>query len=451
MKKPKIKLYDYQKELVNKTRSAYREGFKSPCVVAPCGAGKSIIIAEIARMTAENGKRILFLVHRQELIDQIKETFQFVGVDLDYVQFGMVMTVVRRLDKTIKPDLIITDENHHSKAASYTKVYDYFKDVLKLGFTATPVRLNGEGLEDVNDVLIEEVNAKWLIENKYLSPYKYYAPKLINTDRLKLNNMREFSHTSVEEEMQNMIYGDVIKHYKTLAHGEQAIAYCHSIEASKQTAYEFNEAGINAVHIDGKTSKQKRDNEIQNFRDGRTKIICNVDLIGEGFDVPDCSTVIMLRPTKSLSLYIQQSMRGMRYKKNKTSVIIDHVGNVNEHGLPDAERVWSLKGKKKEQANEISIRECLNCFGVYEPTKHTKCPHCGFSPTVEQREAEMQTDKTTELEQVTEKDFSLTVNYEATKKPEDCTTMKELYSLAKAKGYQPGWAYHQAKLYNIKK
>src|SRR5699024_4553628 len=277
-------------------------------------------------------------------------------VNLDYVEFGMVQTIVRRLDKTKKPSLIIVDENHHSLAKSYRKIFDYFSDVPLLGFTATPIRLNGSGLGDVNDVLIEEVDAKWLIDNNFLSPYKYYAPKLIDTSTLKLNSMREFSSTSTDDAMSNVIYGDVIKHYQELADGEQAIAYCHNVEASKQTAYEFSQAGIQAAHIDGNTPKNERDEIIGKFRSGEIKLLSNVDIIGEGFDVPDCSTVIMLRPTQSLSLYIQQSMRGMRYRPNKTSIIIDHVDNVRRHGLPDAERKWSLKGMKKTESEaEISI------------------------------------------------------------------------------------------------
>src|SRR5690625_6626155 len=113
----------------------------------------------------------------------------------------MVQTVVKKLDRLNKPQLIITDENHHGLAASYRKIYDHFHDVLKLGFTATPIRLNGSGLGDINDILIEGVNAKWLIENNYLSPYKYYAPKLIDTKTLKLNNMKEFSSTSIDKAM----------------------------------------------------------------------------------------------------------------------------------------------------------------------------------------------------------------------------------------------------------
>lgn len=435
-------LHDYQQALVDKTKQSYIDGYKAPCVVAPCGAGKSIIIAEIARMTTLKGNRVLFLVHRRELIEQIRETFIKNSVDISLVDFGMVQTIVKRLDRTNKPNLIIVDENHHSLAKTYRKIFDYFADVPLLGFTATPIRLNGSGLGDVNDILIEEVSAKWLIENDYLSPYKYYAPKLIDTEKLKLNSLREFSSTSIDSALDDKtIYGDAIKHYKQLADGKQAIAYCHSVEASKHTAEQFQASGINAVHLDGKTPKIERDEIIESFRKQEIKVITNVDIIGEGFDVPDCSTVIMLRPTQSLSLFIQQSMRGMRYRKGKTSIIIDHVDNVRRHGLPDADRQWSLKGiKKTESEAEIKVKECVNCFAVFMAVEK-QCPECGHVPEIKEQK-DYETDEDAELEEVDEKEFEYTMDF---REPEDCKTVEELYELAKNKQYKPGWAYFQAK------
>ncbi|MBT2600907.1 DEAD/DEAH box helicase [Oceanobacillus sp. ISL-74] len=394
-------------------------------------------------MTTLKGNRVLFLVHRKELIEQIEETFELNNVDMKLVQFGMVQTIVKRLDRTIKPDLIITDENHHGMAASYRKIYDHFHDVLRLGFTATPIRLNGSGLGDVNDILIEEVDAKWLIEHNYLSPYKYYAPKLIDITKLKLNSLREFSSTSIDNALDdNTIYGDVVKHYKELADGEQAIAYCHSIKASQLTAEQFNKNGINAIHLDGKTPKDEREEIIKKFRNKEISILCNVDLVGEGFNVPDCSTVIMLRPTQSLSLFIQQSMRGMRYKPDKTSIIIDHVDNVRRHGLPDMERSWSLeckKSSKKQQETEVKIKQCDSCFAVYSPEEKA-CPLCGHVPEVKERK-DYEIEEGAELEEVKEEDIVLDF-----REPEDCKSMKELYQLAKHRNYKPGWAYHQGKL-----
>lgn len=437
-----FKLHDYQQNLVIKTRESYINGYRAPCVVAPCGAGKSVIISEIARLTTEKGNRVLFLVHRRELIDQIKGTFEKNNVNMNLVTFGMVQTIVKRLDRTPVPALIITDENHHGMASSYRKIYDHFADIPKLGFTATPIRLNGSGLGDINDILIEEVDAEWLIANDFLSPYKYYAPRLIDTEQLKLNSMKEFSSTSIHNAMRNTVYGDVIKHYRQLADGEQAIAYCHSIIASKETAYAFNYNGIKAVHIDAKTPKQERDDIIQQFRDRNIQVLCNVDLIGEGFDVPDCSTVIMLRPTQSLSLFIQQSMRGMRYRPGKTSIIIDHVDNVRRHGLPDAKREWSLNGiKKTESGATIKVKQCTNCFAAYSP-ESSACPECGHVEEVAERK-DYDKDTAAELEQITEMDVEIKLDF---REPSDCKNMKELYELAKNRGYKPGWAYHQGKL-----
>ena len=439
-----IELREYQKNYIDNVRKAYMDGYKAPCVVAPCGAGKSIIIGSIAKQTADKGNRVLFLVHRRELIDQIEETFSFVGVPKENYELGMVQTIVRRLDKTVKPSLIITDENHHGLAASYRKIYDYFEDVPKLGFTATPIRLNGSGLGDINDILIEEVDAKWLIENEYLSPYKYYAPKLIDTELLKLNSLREFSSTSINQAMeQRKIYGDVIKHYEELARNEQAIVYSHSVEASQAVAEEFKAAGYNAAHIDGKTPKSERDEIINKFREREIQILTNVDIIGEGFNVPDCSTVIMLRPTQSLSLFIQQSMRGMRHRPGKTAIIIDHVDNVRRHGLPDTQRQWSLEGSKKTSSETIiKIRECVNCFAVYPPNED-KCPMCGHVPKVEERESEYEVDESAELQEVTEEEKQvIELNF---KTPEECETVQELYDYAKANNYKPGWAFYQAK------
>ena len=149
-------------------------------------------------------------------------------------------------------------------------------------------------------------------------------------------------------------------------------------------AAEFTDAGINAVHIDGNTPKDECDRIISDFRKGYIKILCNVDLISEGFDVPDCECAILLRPTKSLTLYIQQSMRCMRYKPSKRAVIIDHVGNYARFGMPDADRKWELNAKKKvsKQADtsaDIKVKQCPECFYTFEPLSFGRavCPACG--------------------------------------------------------------------------
>ena len=143
-------LRPYQNDLIDRVRQSYLQGFKAPCIVLPCGGGKSVIVADIAKKTTLKGNRVLFIVHRKELCEQIENTFKWWGVDMSLCIVAMVQTVSRRLDKIKPPSLIITDENHHSLANSYKKIYEAFPNAKRVGVTATPIRLDGSGLADVN-------------------------------------------------------------------------------------------------------------------------------------------------------------------------------------------------------------------------------------------------------------------------------------------------------------
>lgn len=438
-------LRPYQNDLVEQLRAAWREGYKAPCIVLPCGGGKSCILAEIARRTTYNCKRVLFLVHRRELVDQIIGTFCRWGVDMRYCDVMMVQTATRRRAKLPKPALIMTDENHHSLAASYKNIYEQFSDVLRVGVTATPVRLNGDGLGDVNDELIIGVTAKWLIENKCLAPYDYYAPSLADLTGLH-TKMGEYVTAEVEKAMiKKAIFGDTIAYYRKLADGKKAICYCASIRHSKAMADAFSAAGIPAAHIDGETPKPERAELIAKFRSGEIKILCNVDLISEGFDVPDCECAILLRPTQSLTLYIQQSMRCMRYREGKRAVIIDHVGNYARFGLPDDDREWTLEKKRKKKravSEEAKAQMCPECFRTFSPDKadklngRTVCPCCGYVFPKKERE------ELSEQASVLEKIEGFTLKYDS---PAKCKSYEELLDYAKSHNYKPGWAYYQAK------
>lgn len=431
-------LREYQNDLINGVKQAYREGKQAPCIVLPCGGGKSVIVAEIAKRTTQKGNRVLFIVHRKELCEQIFNTFKSWGVNMQLCTIGMVQTICRHIDKIKSPALIITDENHHSKAESYKKIYEAFPYARRIGVTATPVRLDGSGLADVNDKLVIGVDAKWLISHYFLAPYDYYAPSIIDLTDVKTTR-GEFDSKGAEKVMlKRAIFGDVIKNYKNLAYGKQAICYCTTIKHSLAMEAAFNGAGIKAKHIDGSTPKTERNKIIEMFRNGQIDILCNVDLISEGFDVPDCECAILLRPTKSLTLYIQQSMRCMRYKKNKRAVIIDHVGNYARFGLPDEHREWKLDAKNKKSKNsetDLNIRTCPNCFKVFVPDNDF-CPFCGYEFPKKIKEIEEKT------KSVLEKIEGFTLNYES---PDDCESYQELLAYAHKKGYKSGWAYYQAK------
>ena len=436
-------LRPYQNDLVENVRKAWRQGYKAPCIVLGCGGGKSCITAEIARRTTFNGKRVLFLVHRKELVEQIFKTFVKWGVIMDLCDIGMVQTYTRRLKKINKPALIITDENHHSLAASYKRIYDYFSDVPRVGVTATPVRLNGDGLGDVNDKLIIGVSTKWLIENHCLAPYDYYAPTIADLTGVH-TKMGEYVTADIEKAMlKNTVFGNTVKYYRQLANGKKAVCYCASIRHSKATAKAFCDEGITAAHIDGDTPEKERAKIISDFRKGNISVLCNVDLISEGFDVPDCECAILLRPTKSLTLFIQQSMRCMRYKPDKRAIIIDHVGNYARHGMPDDEREWSLEKKehnkiqcKKEQTTKIL--QCPECFFTFSPTVGNKkiCPNCGYTFPHNERKLDIKD----EAQLIKVEGFKLEFS-----SPNDCQSYSELLEYAQKHNYKKGWAFYEAK------
>ncbi len=440
-------LHDYQNKLVNSARNELSKGNHSVLLVSPAGSGKSVIIAEIARLATEKNGHVLFMVHRKELIEQITGSFHTNEVQMENTTIMTVGRIVNRLDQLPKPSLIITDETHHSLAKTYRDIYDYYADVPRLGFTASPWRMSGQGFTDVYESMVEGPQVEWLIENNFLAPYKYYSVNLINEDKLKKSSTGDYTKNSIDDAIGGTIYGDVIQNYRKLADGKQAIVYCHSVDFSKEVAEAFRSEGIAAEHADAKTSKNEREKIMSDFRSGALKVLCNVDLISEGFNVPDCEVVILLRPTESLVLHIQQSMRSMRYKPGKRAIIIDHVANYMKHGLPDTPRKWTLeererKGNKKTDSDAIPIKQCPECMSVM--LSSISICECGHE-FIAERNMEVEE---AELVEIT-KDFTLQANYIVTKSVDELSTMEELKAYRKAKNYKPGWVYYQAKLKNI--
>lgn len=431
-----MELRDYQKKIIFEIRKNLLL-HKKICVQAPCGSGKSVIIGQIIKDATNKGNRVLFLVHRKELIEQIYNTLKIFQVDFKLIDLLMVQTAVRRLQKLKTPAIIMTDENHHCLAKSYTKIYKYFSTAFLIGFTATPIRLNGYGLGEIYKYLVRGPEISWLIKNNYLANYKLYSIKLADTSNLH-TRQGDFKKDEVSTLMEkNTIYGKTIENYLKLANGKKTIVYCSSVEASIETANEFNINNIPAKHLDGSTPKIERKNAIQKFRDGEIKVLCNVDLFGEGFDVPDCECVVLLRPTKSLSLYIQQSMRSMRYQENKLAIIIDHVGNCFEHGLPDDIREWALQGKQQKE-QEIKIRECPACFSVVQPGTKV-CPYCGleFPKLVERQE---KTVKDIELEEIKRQDILKMKPFSYINK---ISSLKEIIDFVELKKYRLSTVLYQ--------
>ena len=426
-------LRDYQFDLYKKTVEAFKQGFHKPLIVAPCGAGKSYMFAEMIRKT--NGEALV-LTHRQELKQQHEELFQKLGIS--NARVAMILTEANRLGEYVTPALIVADEAHLSRSNSWMKVIEHY-NTWTVGFTATPVRLDGKPLGDIFDNLIEGVDVKWLIEHKNLAPYEYYAPTLVETDGLR-KIAGDYVVSDLEKLMnERAIYGDVIKAYRRFAPGERAIAYCVSVGHAETTAENFNSAGISAKAISSGTPPKQRARIMDDFRNGRITVLCNVGIISEGVSIDEVTCCMLLRPTESVALGIQQMMRCMRYLPGKTAKIIDFVANYTRVGLPDDEREWSLGEplKRKKQLNEngdFYIRTCSSCYMTFKTAP--VCPFCNTPYPLHPREIKAREE--IELQRITAEE---TARVEAEKKKARqeqgrADSFEALVQLGKQRGYK---------------
>ena len=457
-----MELRPYQQRLIEMARAEMREGKRRVLIVAPCGAGKTILSAFMCGEHAAKGGKILYLAHRAELLSQAAQTFERAGIAEakpfkgesaikvgESITVMSVQTAARRTGKMQQPTMIVVDECHHIASQTYQHVINAWPDAYVVGLTATPVRLDGKGLGDTFQAMVSAVDAKWLIDHHFLAPYRYFSVPGIDTSGLK-KVRGDYAAGDMEALFSAAgnakIAGDVIKHYKRIAEGQQAICYCPTVRISKDYAEKFRKAGISAEHMDGGTPKAEREGIVERFRQGEVKIICNVDLLGEGFDVPDCAVTIMLRPTASLSLYIQQAMRCMRYREGKRAIIIDHVSNYKRHGAPDADREWTLNGKKRKvkESDVPKTRTCPECYAELEANVK-KCPECGYEFDTETKDAEpIEEDTSTELAEI-----KFRVEYGKERPLGDALSEAKSYAdliqIGRARGYKPGWAWHMAK------
>ena len=443
-------LYEYQQHLVDKARLSLSKGSKGVLIVAPPGSGKSIVIAEIARLATQKNGHVLFFVHRQELVNQIRESFEKQNVDMKHTTIMTVGKVVNRLGKLPKPTLIICDESQHSKAKTYMKIFNYYNDVPRLGFSGSPWRMSGEGFDDIYNDMVIGPDVEWLIKNHRLAPYKYYSVTTFDDAKLKKSSTGDYTNNSITEAMKPNLYGDIVKTWKEKASGKRTIVYAHDIEHSKKIAKAFKDAGIPAMHADSKTPKIERDCIMSKFRSGAITVLCNVSLVDEGFSVNECECCIVARPTKSLVFNIQASMRCMRYVPGKIGIIIDHAANYTRFGLPDTKHNWSLtswKNKEQHTQNTVSTTLCVNCFAVL-PGGTNKCPYCGHEIEHEKAKS-LSVDETAGIEEITP-DFIMTADYSLVKyshmKPEDAMSVNDLKGIQQARNYKPGWLYLQMKM-----
>lgn len=397
-----MKLRPYQNQALKDIKESLRTGNKAPLFVGPTGMGKTVLFSEIARGAASKQNRILILVHRKEILEQTLSKLYSFGLTsgqiaagkpmtLDSIQTAMVQTLVRRIQYVKRPDLIIIDEAHHATSDnSWGKILQYWSEVPRIGFTATPERLDGRGLQESFDDLILGPTINDLVSAGWLSYPALFRPpeEIIGQYHVKRG---DFDRTEQQSQMsRRKIVGDVIEHYRKHMDGLPAVSFCVSVDHAKLMAAEFRKHGYKAAPVWGNMKREARDQAINGLADGSVQIVTSCDVISEGIDVPVMAGAILLRRTMSLTIYLQQVGRALRtYPGKNHAVVLDHVGNYYLHGHVLADREWSLDHGKRDPRKEEppTTTSCPRCYGIW-PGRPQRCPSCGYLFTQERPEQE---------------------------------------------------------------
>ncbi len=415
-----MQLRPYQQEAKSAIYDRWNAGDRNTLAVLPTGAGKTVLFGSVVH---DHQGYSCSIAHRQELVGQISMALareqiyhRIIGpqnVISDIVQaqtrelgqawydptakagVAGVDTLLRRApsikDWTKRVGLWVTDEAHHLlEANKWGKAAALFPNARGLGVTATPLRADGAGLgrhaDGVFDSMIEGPSMRWLIDQKFLTDYRVFAPPphliMDDSDIGSTGDYKQHAVATKFRQSKNRIIGDIVGQYLRIAPSKRGVVFVPDVEDAIDTAAAFNAAGIPAEAVSAKTPSRDRTAIINRFRRGDLTVLVNVDLFGEGFDLPAIEVVQMARPTMSYALYAQQFGRALRLMEGKTeAIIIDHVGNVQRHGLPDRQRIWTLDrvergDKQSKDPDLIPTKSCQGCTAVYYAT-HMACPYCG--------------------------------------------------------------------------
>lgn len=400
-----FQLFEDQQEFVGKLRNSLSSGNRAILGVASPAFGKTVVASHITELTRERdpSSSVWFLVHRKNLLRQTSKSFWQAKIEHGLItsgksrsklpiQIGTIGTVYSRLKGLEPPKVLFVDEAHLSRGNMFNTVIEWAKSqgAIVIGLTGTPERLDGKALGDVFDDLIEAKSTAWLIEQGRLSEYvAYTTPMAPPIDNIK-KQAGDYNRKDLAEAMDKpTIVGDAVAHWEKHAKGLRTVCYCVNVEHSKHTAAAFNHAGIPAVHVDASTTEAELKDACEGLADRRYLILCNCELVIEGFDLSSqvgrdvtLECCILLRPTMSLARYLQMVFRALRKKPNP-AVILDHAGCLVRHGLPCEKREWSLEGrapskrkKKQEDEQDINIQQCKKCYAVFRPPVDN-CPQCG--------------------------------------------------------------------------
>ena len=395
-----ISLRPRQEKAINDIRAAYKAGRKAPLLRAATGFGKTAVSIFMIQQAIAKGQRVWFLAHLKEILNDTAGRLHSAGIPYGDIRAGFdanrmaniqivsVQTAARRLDRLERPTLIIVDECHLAIAQTYQDVFEWAQAGPKfyqpggaklLLLTATPTRLDGRGLGEVADTIVETCSTQDLIDEGLLAPIRYYAPQGpdLSSARTVAGDYNQADVAGIMDKPS--ITGNAVAEYRKVAHGRPAVAFCVNIKHAESVAAEFRAAGYRALAVSGESDTVERDAALRGLRDGQLDVVCNCALWVAGVDAPSIACIIMLAPTQSLTKYLQSIGRGLRTHIGKDCcIILDHAGNLARHGDPTQARTWSLNasGKQKAESGSSPVKVCPACFAtVYAGATDCSCGH----------------------------------------------------------------------------
>lgn len=410
-------LYPHQTELIEKVRQSMLRGHKSILVQLATGGGKSFIAAKFIHQALFKGRKAILVVPRRELIKQMDATFEifdishsFVAAKYPFNPYSQVHvcssgTLVSRLSKVLiptpafikAPPVVFIDETHYG-GAQLDKIIKHFKRLgyYVIGLSATPWRLDGQGLGMWYSDMVCGPSISWLIKNGFLSDYMPFAPNTPNLAGLRRarGGKGDWIQKDLAAKMEEdrVLIGDTVKYYRDHAIGRLGITFSTSQRHSELIAESYRNAGIPAMAMDSNTPDFERSRIIKAFARRELLQLVNCELLIFGFDLALAAGMDVrveclsdLQPTQSLSKQMQKWGRGLR--KGPASFFFDHAGNFTEHGLPDDERNWTLQGEEKGDGDGrggVAVKQCHKCHYTHRPAP--SCPNCGLIYEVDSRE-----------------------------------------------------------------
>ena len=427
-----ISLRLYQQDLKQSIYDAWTAGNQNVLAVLPTGGGKTVIFSDVIR--EHNGPAVA-IAHRKELVcqislalarNQIRHTVigqehtvrlinkihtEELGKSYYHPNATTAVASVGTLNSWAKKPAVrrwaqgislwVHDEFHHVlKENHFGRACALFPNARGLGVTATACRADGKGLgrhaDGIADVMVEGPKQRELIRAGYLTDYRIYAPPSdLDMSAVPVSSNGDWSQPGTKRAVRRShIIGDVVAHYLRIAPGKLGVTFATDVETATDIAAQFNTAGVPAAVVSAETPDAERVTTLRRFKNRELLQLVNVDLFGEGFDLPAIEVVSMARPTQSFALFVQQCGRSLRIMPGKQwAIIIDHVGNVARHARVVEEngrwvidlcnRTFTLdhQDRRSRQTPDdvIPIRTCLQCYQVYEAVNRA-CPYCGHIP-----------------------------------------------------------------------